>query len=66
MLFLGYKEWRYFDNVIEKSELSCFNSNIEVTDHFVVVDKMVLNSLQMQCNYAIIHIVEKCPRSSVG
>lgn len=41
MLTLGYKDWRYFNNVIEKSTISCENSNILVSDHFVVNNKMV-------------------------
>ena len=41
MLALGYKEWRYFDNVIEKSKVACFNSNIEVSDHFGADTQMV-------------------------
>lgn len=41
MLTLGYKDWRYFNNVIEKSTISCENSNILVFDHFVVNNKMV-------------------------
>jgi len=38
---LGYKEWRKFDLVIVKAEESCKNSNINILDHFVGVDKMV-------------------------
>ena len=41
MIELGYKDWRYFDNVIEKSKMSCENSNMTVTDHFVVDNKIV-------------------------
>ena len=38
---LDYKEWRKFDNVINKSKESCENSNINQKDHFVCIDKMV-------------------------
>lgn len=41
MITLGYKEWRYFDAVIEKAILACENSNIRGIDHFVVDNKMV-------------------------
>ena len=38
---LNYKEWRKFENVINKAKESCKNSDISVFDHFVDVDKMV-------------------------
>ena len=38
---LGYKEWRKFENVIDKAKVSCENSGISSFDHFVGVDKMV-------------------------
>ena len=38
---LGYKEWRKFENVIIKAKEACKNSNINILDHFVDVDKMV-------------------------
>lgn len=41
MLALGYKDWRYFDGVIEKSKIACENSGITVIDHFVVDNKIV-------------------------
>ena len=40
MIALGYKDWRYFDGVIEKSKISCENSNITVFEHFVVDNKL--------------------------
>ncbi len=40
-LVLDYKEWRKFENVINKAKESCKNTNIAVIDHFVDVDKMV-------------------------
>ena len=41
MITLGYKDWRYFNAVIEKAKTACQNSGIPVTDHFVVNNKMV-------------------------
>lgn len=41
MLSLGYKDWRYFDAVIEKAIIACKNSDMLVIDHFVVSNKMV-------------------------
>ena len=41
MITLGYKDWRYFDSVIEKAKLACENSNMIVLDHFVVNNKIV-------------------------
>ena len=40
-LVLNYKEWRKFENVINKAKESCKNSEVSVFDHFVDVDKMV-------------------------
>lgn len=38
---LDYKEWRNFTKVIEKAKEACNNSKIEVSNHFVEVNKMV-------------------------
>lgn len=38
---LGYKEWRNFLKVIEKAKNSTETTDIEVSDHFVDVNKMV-------------------------
>lgn len=38
---LGYTEWRNFCNVISKAKISCEQSNVEVSHHFVDVNKMV-------------------------
>ena len=38
---LEYKEWRKFSGVIDKAKKSCFNSNVNLYDHFVGIDKMV-------------------------
>ena len=41
MKVLSYKDWRYFDAVIEKAKTACQNSEITDIDHFVVDNKMV-------------------------
>ena len=41
MNVLTYKDWRYFDIVIQKAMVSCKNSLINEYDHFVVYNKMV-------------------------
>ena len=38
---LDYKEWRKFEGIIKKAEISCKNSGIDSFDHFVGTDKMV-------------------------
>ena len=38
---LDYKEWRKFEGVIQRTVISCENSNINALDHFVGADKMV-------------------------
>jgi DNA-damage-inducible protein D len=38
---LDYKEWRKFEGVIEKAKEACINSEYNIEDHFVGVDKMV-------------------------
>ena len=38
---LNYSEWRKFEGVIKKAEISCNNSGIDSFDHFVSIDKMV-------------------------
>lgn len=37
----GYSDWRNFYKVIEKAAKACENSGVEVSDHFVEVNKMV-------------------------
>lgn len=39
MVVLGYKEWRYFEAVIEKAMISCEGSNITAVEHFGVDTK---------------------------
>jgi DNA-damage-inducible protein D len=41
MRVLSYKDWRYFDAVIEKAKIACQNSELSDIDHFVVNNKMV-------------------------
>ena len=41
MNVLSYKDWRYFDAVIEKAKVSCQNSGLIDSNHFVVNNKMV-------------------------
>ena len=38
---LEYKEWRKFEGVISKAKEACINSEYNVEDHFVGLDKMV-------------------------
>ena len=40
-IVLNYKEWRKFENVINKAKEACKNTDISVLEHFVNVDKMV-------------------------
>ena len=40
-IVLEYKEWRFFEKVINKAEIACFNSGGEVNNHFGVNSKMV-------------------------
>ncbi len=38
---LDYDDWRNFVNVIEKAKISCKNSDQNIADHFVDINKMV-------------------------
>ena len=40
-VMLGYKEWRWFTNVIEKAQIACVQSNNQVNYHFGVNSKMI-------------------------
>lgn len=42
MVTVGYKSWRYFEDVINKAKLSCKLSNNKINDHFVVNNKIVV------------------------
>lgn len=41
MIVLEYKQWRRFEQVIEKAKEACKNSNINIDDHFADVGKIV-------------------------
>ena len=41
MKVFSYKDWRYFEAVIEKAKVACQNSEISDNNHFVVDNKMV-------------------------
>ena len=38
---LEYAEWRKFKGVIDKAMVSCTNSNLNISNHFVEADKMI-------------------------
>ena len=38
---LEYKEWRKFNNVINKAKIACNNSKVRLEEHFVQVDKTI-------------------------
>lgn len=38
---LGYAEWRNFLKVVEKAKTTCKTAGVDVTDHFVGVNKMI-------------------------
>lgn len=42
MKLLGYEQWRNFENAISKAMESCKSAQIEVSDHFAEVSKMVM------------------------
>ena len=41
MIVLEYKQWRRFEQVIERAKEACKNSNVSVFDHFADVGKIV-------------------------
>lgn len=41
MKLLGYTEWRNFEKAITRAMESCKMGNVEISDHFVEVNKMV-------------------------
>ena len=41
MIVLEYKQWRRFEQVIERAKESCKNSDIDIYDHFADVGKIV-------------------------
>ena len=42
---LGYKLWQNFTNVITKAKEACTNVGNIVDDHFIDVNKMIMNSM---------------------
>lgn len=42
MKLLGYEQWRNFENAISKAMESCKSAQIEASDHFAEVSKMVM------------------------
>ena len=41
MMVLEYKQWRRFEQTIERAKETCKNSNISIDDHFADVGKIV-------------------------
>lgn len=41
MIVLEYKQWRRFEQVIERAKETCKNSNVSIDDHFADVGKIV-------------------------
>ena len=41
MPVLQYSNWQNFEKIIKKAKTSCENSNINVSDHFTDINKMV-------------------------
>ncbi len=41
MIILEYKQWRRFENVINKAKESCKNSDVSVIEHFANVGKTI-------------------------
>lgn len=39
---LEYKEWRKFNNVVNKAIITCNNSKVRIGEHFVHLDKMII------------------------
>jgi len=39
---LGYAKWRNFLKVIEKAKITCKTAGVDVSDHFVEVNKMAI------------------------
>ncbi|MBR1802960.1 MAG: DNA damage-inducible protein D [Clostridia bacterium] len=42
MTMLEYKQWRRFEQVIERAKEACKNSNINILDHFADIGKMIM------------------------
>ena len=53
---LDYKDWRKFVNVINKAKIACQNSDQQINDHFVQVDKMVRIGSGAKRNVGDLHL----------
>ncbi len=53
---LDYKDWRKFVNVINKAKEACINSEQQVENHFVQVDKMVSIGSGAERNVGDLHL----------
>lgn len=42
-IVLEYAEWRKFENVIYKAKTACKNSNVDINEQFVSLDKLSIN-----------------------
>ena len=49
MVSLEYKDWRNFSNVINKAKDACTNSNINVFEHFVDVNRVLKVGIMLIC-----------------
>jgi len=38
---LGYSQWKNFQNVVEKAKKACLNADVDVSDHFADIGKMI-------------------------
>ena len=49
---LEYKEWRKFENTIRRAIDACRNSDVDIIEHFVQVDKMsnIVNNAKRKIN----------------
>jgi DNA-damage-inducible protein D len=45
---LTYKEWRNFEDVIDKAKMSCKKSNFNISDNFVDVNKIVKTGVSLK------------------
>jgi len=38
---LGYSQWKNFQNVVERAKKACLNADVDVSDHFADIGKMI-------------------------